>query len=188
MIPVHVELTLILAVVGADDDRGVVQNAGRRQRVKDLSYVRVRVSDACVVSVYPLFEIGFVAHLRWQPWKARAQIQVVGGRELTVAEELLVDEVLSDPSHPRLVHERVSEGHRGPIWSVRVPVVDVQEEVVLSGVLLQPWEHCTVDVFGYLETVLIGMLVDLVPSGVEVPRQVMLGEGSEGCGPVSGPA
>ena len=38
--------------------------------------------------------------------------------------------------------------------------------------LLQPGEHGIIDVFGDLEAVLIGVLMDLIPPGIEVLRQV----------------
>ncbi len=86
---------------------------------------------------------------------------------------MLLPDLGRDPRGQRIVREGVSVGRRSAVRRVDIPVVQMEEPVVVRRVLVHPLHHQRRDLLRRLRTALPGV-VDFIEARVELPRGMAL--------------
>lgn len=179
VLAVDAELALVFAVIGGDDDGGVVVGAGGLELGDDAADLVVDVADAGIVAVDHAAELVAVGEVAGLAGVTGIVVAIIHGDvarsvrtgELGVAGEHGVGEPLGQG----VVLEGIAVVSGHAVGGVRVPVVEVEEPVVLGGVFGEPLVGDGRDVFGGFYPAKAGV-VDLVEAGVEPVGGVALAE------------
>ena len=180
MFAVDAEFAEVFAVVGGDDDGGVVVNAGGLEGGDDGGDLVVGVPDAEIVAIDHTAHGGAVgdrAGVAGEGGVVVAGIHVDVERRVRAGEAVVAGDevVVVEPGGDGGVGEGGFQRGGGAVGSVRVPVVDVEIPVVAGGVVGEPAIDDGLDGLGGFHAALAGV-VDFVEAGVEMPGGVALPE------------
>ena len=125
VIPPNIELALIFAVVGTDDNRGVLVNTHLFQVLHNLANMMVRKVDARIIAVH--MRLGIVERLDMPTAHAPTVRQLVGNTRdfrramRTKTLVLPVDKILGNPIFDWFVGKGITVFFRMVIGRVRIP-------------------------------------------------------------------
>ncbi len=180
---VDAQLTHVLAVIRTDDDYQVVEDAGRLKFVHQLLDMSVHVANTAVVAIDELSETCHVIQFTRMPRVARVGLVVVhadlSGLVRPDHLSVLHQHLFSEPGGQWVLGERIAEFSGSAVGSMRIPVVDVQEPVVLACMAANPIHGGRCDVLSGLHAPLT-RVVHLVEACVKPPGGMPLGKGTDG--------
>ncbi len=189
VLEVHAQLADRLAVVTADDDDGVLRDAELLERGKQLAGGLVGVAHGAVQGVDPASQFlpvaDVVGDLLVPAFPARTP-PVSGGAGAVDGAVIALDGLLVRELGQRRAGDGVDVLLRGHVGGVDVPVVGVDEPVVLGAVLAQPVEGQVGDGRGVLAAAGQLAAVVLGEAGGVPPGHVALGEPAEADGVPAG--
>ena len=186
MFAVEAQLAEVFAVVGRENDDGLVIDPCGFQGRDDLADLVVSIAHAGIVAVDHAAEI----LLGPQGTRlARNGVSQVSGNLVAPHVDLLglmrpdhvqvsLPHLIGEPLGKRIVGERFTVFLGHAVGCVRIPIVDVKEPIVLGGVVGEPLSHHRGNLFCGFHSAFAG-IVNLVKAGVKLPGSVALSKGTD---------